>query len=133
MQRVSDTCAVWGQKEGGNGLPPAPASLRISRRETYSLLPSLIDQVLIDLGDLISTVDLYANNKNHTEPLYCTPLNSCYAYNWQDFQLCRANPRGHTSRRWLPRLCLTERKFWLFVPIGAKPGKLLHGDHFWTA
>ena len=39
------------QKEGGNGLPPAQSSLRISGREAYSLLPSLREQVLIDLGD----------------------------------------------------------------------------------
>ena len=39
------------QKEGGNVLPPAQASLRISRREPYSLLLSLREQVLIDLGD----------------------------------------------------------------------------------
>ena len=37
-------------------------------------------------------MDLYANPENNTEPLYCTPLNSCYAYNWHDFQLCWANP-----------------------------------------
>ena len=104
------------QKEGRNILPPAQSSLRISRREAYSLLPSLREQVLIDLGDLRPTVDLYANPKNHTEPLYCTLLNSCYA-----------------SKRWSPRPCLTERKSWLFVLIGAKPGKLPHGDHFWTA
>ena len=66
-------------KEGGNGLPPAQSSLRSSRREDCILLPSLREQVLIDLGDLRPTVDLYANPKNHTEPLYCTPLNSCYA------------------------------------------------------
>ena len=63
------------QKEGGNGLPPAQSSLRTSQREAYSLLPSLRERVLIDLGDLRPTVDLYANPKNHTEPLYCTPLN----------------------------------------------------------
>ena len=80
------------QKEGGNGLPPVQSSLRISRRETYSLLPSLREQVPINLGVLRPTVDLYANPKNHTEPLYCTPLNSCYAYRWHDFQLCWANP-----------------------------------------
>ena len=39
------------QKEGGNRLPRAQASLRISRREAYSLLPSLREQVLTDLGD----------------------------------------------------------------------------------
>ena len=80
------------QKEGGNGSPPAQSSLTISRREAYNLLPSLREQVLIDLGDLRPTVDLYANPKNHTKPLYCTPLNSCYAYNWHDLQLCWDNP-----------------------------------------
>ena len=74
------------QKEGGNGLPPARASLRIPRREAYSLLPSLREQVLIDLGHLRPTVDLDANPKNHTELLYCTPPNSCYAYKWHNFQ-----------------------------------------------
>ena len=51
------------QKDRGNGLPPAQASWRMSRREAYSLLPSLRDQVLIDLGDLRPTVDLYAHHK----------------------------------------------------------------------
>ena len=37
-------------------------------------------------------VDLCANPENHTEPLYCSPLNSCYAYNQHDCQLCWANP-----------------------------------------
>ena len=46
------------QKEGGNGLPPAQASLTISRREAYSLLPSLREQVLIHLGNLRPTMDL---------------------------------------------------------------------------
>ena len=77
-------------------MPPGQSSLRIPRREAYSLLPSLREQVVIDLGDLRPTVDLYVNPKNYTEPLYCTPLNSCYAYNWQDFQLCWANaPWSH--------------------------------------
>ena len=80
------------QKEGGSGLPPAQSSLRICWRAAYTLLPSLREQVLIDLGDLRPTVDLYADPKNHREPLYCTPLSSCYAYNWHDFQLCWANP-----------------------------------------
>ena len=51
------------QKEGGNVLPPPQSSLRISRREAYSLLSSLREQVLIELGDLRPTVDLYANPK----------------------------------------------------------------------
>ena len=81
-----------GQNEGGNGLPPSQASWRISRSEAYSSLPSVREQVLIDLGDLRPTTDLYANPKNHTEPWYCTPLNSCYAYAWHNFQVCWANP-----------------------------------------
>ena len=80
------------QKEGGDGLPPAESSLRFIWREAYSLLPSLREQVLIDLGDLRSTVDLYTNPQNHTERFYCTLLNSCYAYNWQDVQLSCVNP-----------------------------------------
>ena len=80
------------QKGGANRLPPAQALLRISRREAHSLSPSVRAQVLIDLGDLRPTVDLYTNPKNHTEPLYCTPLSSCYDYNWHDFRLCPANP-----------------------------------------
>ena len=51
------------QKEGGNGLPAAQASLRISRKEAYSLLLSLTEQSLIDLGDLRPTVDLWAKPK----------------------------------------------------------------------
>ena len=35
------------QKERGSGLPPALSSLRISRSEAFSLLPSLREQVLI--------------------------------------------------------------------------------------
>ena len=73
-------------------MPRAQASLRISRREAYSVFPSLREQVLIDLGNLRPTVDLYANPKNHTEPLYWNPLNSCYAYTWHEFQLSWANP-----------------------------------------
>ena len=67
--------------KGGNGWPPAQSSFRMSRREASSLLPSLREQVLIDLGDLRPTMDLYTNPKNHKELLYCNPLNSCYAYN----------------------------------------------------
>ena len=121
------------QKKGGNILPPAQSSLRISWREAYSLLPSLREQVLIDLWDWRPTVDLYANPKNHTEPLYCTPLNSCYAYNWHHFQLCWANPPWSHLGKMVTKAVLDQFKSWLFVLIGAKPGKLLHGDHFWTA
>ena len=74
-------------------MPPAQDSLKISQRDSYSFLPSLREQVLINLGDLRPIVDLYASPENHTETLYCIPLNSCYAYNWHDLQLCWANRR----------------------------------------
>ena len=104
------------QKEGGNRLPPAQSSLRISRREAYSLLPSLREQVLIDLGDVRPTVDLYANPKNHTEPLYCTPLNSCYAYNWHDFQICWANPTWSHLERMVIKAVLDRAQVVVICP-----------------
>ena len=71
-------------------LPVAPCRISPS---AASRGPNLLrEQVLIDLSDLRTTVDLYANPKNHTEPLYCTPLNSCYAYNWHNVHVCWANP-----------------------------------------
>ena len=121
------------QKEGGNGLPPAQSSLRIYRREAYSLLLSLREQVLTDVGDLRPTVNLYPDPKNPTEPLYCTPLNLCYAYNWHNIQLCWANPPWSHLEKMVTRPCSTERKSWFLVLIGTKPGRLLHGNHFWTA
>ena len=54
---VSVSEKSW-HKEGRKGMPPPQSSLRISSREAYSLLPSLKEQVLIDLGDLRPTVDL---------------------------------------------------------------------------
>ena len=104
------------QKEGGNGLRPAQASLRIPRREAYSLLPSLREQVLIDLGDLRPTVDLYANPKNHGEPLYCTPLNSCYSYNWHNFQLCWANPPWSNLEKMVTKAVLDRTQVVVICP-----------------
>ena len=111
------------EKEGGNGLPPAQSSLRISRREAYSLLPSLGVQVLIDLGDLEPTVDLYANAKNHTEPLYCTPLNSCYAYNWHDFQLCWANPAWSHLEKMVTKAVLDRAQVVVICPDWGQTGE----------
>ena len=115
------------QMEGENGLPPAQSSLGISRREAYSVLPSLREQVLIDLGDMRSTVDLYANPKNHTEPLYCTPLNSCSAYNWHDFQLCWPNPPWSHVEKTVTKAVLDEAQVVVSCPDWCR---LLHGDHF---
>ena len=111
------------QKEGGNGLPPAQSSLRISRREAYSLLPSLREQVLLDLGDLRPTVDLYANPKNHTEPLYCTPLNSCYAYNWHDFQLCWTNPPWSHLEKMVTKAVLDRAQVVVICPDWGQTGE----------
>ena len=104
------------QREGGNGVPPAQSSLRISGRVTYSLLPSLREQVHIALGDLRPTVDLYANPKNHTELLYCTPLNSCYAYNWHDFQLCWADPPWSHLEKMVTRAVLDRAQVVVICP-----------------
>ena len=111
------------QKEGGNGLPPAQSSLRISRREAYSLVPSLREQVFIDLGDLRPTVDLYAKPKNHTEPLYCTPLNSCYAYNWHDFQLCWANPPWSHLEKMVTKAVLDRAQVVVICPDWGQTGE----------
>ena len=61
------------QKEGGNGLPPAQASLKFSWRQAYSLLPSLREQVFIDLGDFRPTVDLYTNPKKSYRTIVLHP------------------------------------------------------------
>ena len=106
------------QKEGGNVLPPAQSSLRTCRREAYSLLPSLREQVLIYLGDLKPTVDLYANPKNHTEPLYCTPLNSCYA-----FQLCWANPPWSHLEKMVTKAVLDRAQVVVICPDWGQTGE----------
>ena len=97
-------------------MPPAQESLRILPREVYSLLPSLREQVLINLGNLRPTVDLYANPKNHTEQLYCTPLNSCYAYNWHNFQLCPANPPSSHLERMVTKAVLDRAQVMVICP-----------------
>ena len=111
------------QKGGGNVLPPAQSSLGISRKEAYSLLHSLREQVLIDLGDLRSSLDLYANPKNHTEPLYCTPLNSCYAYNWHHFQLCWANPPWSQLEKMVTKAVLDRAQVVVICPDWGQTGK----------
>ena len=110
-------------KEGGNGLPPAQSSLRIFWREAYSLLPSLRGQVLINLGDLRPTVDLYASPKNHTEPLYCTPQDSCYAYNWHDFQLCWANPPWSHLQKMVTKAVLHRAQVVVICPDWDQTGE----------
>ena len=104
-------------------MPPAQSSLRISRRKAYNLLPSLSEQVLIDLGDLRPTVDLYDNPKNNTEPLYCTPLNSCYAYNWHDFQLCLANPPWSPLEKMVTKALLGRAQIVVICPDWGETGE----------
>ena len=117
---LSEKCC---QKEGGNVLPPAQYSLRISRREAYSLLPSLREQVLIGLGAFRPTVDLYTNPKSHTEPLYCTLLNSCYAYNWHDFQLCWANPSWSHLEKMVTKAVLHRAQVVVICPDWGQTGE----------
>ena len=111
------------QKKAGNGLPPAQSSLRNSRGEAYSLLPSLREQVLIHLGDFGPTVDLYANPKNYTEPLYCTLLNSCYAYNWHDFHLCWANPPWSHLEKMVTKAFLDRAQVLVICPDWGQTGE----------
>ena len=111
------------RKEGGNGLPPAQSSLRISRREAYSLLPSLREQFLIDLGDLRPTLDLYANPKNHTDPLYCTPLNACYPYNGHVFQLCWAHPSWSHLEKMVNKALLDRAQVVVICPDWGQTGE----------
>ena len=104
-------------------MPHSQASLRISRREAYSLLLSLGEQVLIDLGDLRPTVDLYANPNNHTEPLSCTPPNSCYAYNWHFFQLCWANPPWSHLEKMVTKAVLDRAQVVVICPDWGETGE----------
>ena len=68
-------------------------------------------------------MDLYANPKNHTEPLYCTPLNSCYAYNWHDFQLCWANPPWSHLEKMVTKAVLDGAQVVVICPDWAQTGE----------
>ena len=111
------------QKEARNGLPPAQSSLKISLREAYSLLPSQREQVLINLGDLRPSMDLYANPRNHTEPLYYTPLNSCYAYNCHNVQLCWANPPSSHLEKMVTKAVLDRAQVVVICPDWGQTGE----------
>ena len=104
-------------------MPPAQASLKISQRQTCSLLPSLREQAIIDLGDLRPTVDLNANPGNRTEPLHFTPLNSCYAYNWHDFQLCWPNPPWSHLEKMVTKGVLNRAQVVVICPDWGQAGE----------
>ena len=87
------------------------------------MLPSLREQVLIDLGDLRPTVDLYANPKNLTEPLYCPPPNSCCAYNWHDLQLCWANPPWSDLQKMVTKAVLDRAEVVVICPNWGQTGE----------
>ena len=93
------------------------------RRETYSLLPSPREQVVIDFGDLRPPGDLYANPKNHTEPFYCTPLNSCNAYNWHHFPSCWANPPWSHLEKMVTEAVLGRAQVVVICPDWAETGE----------
>ena len=68
-------------------------------------------------------MDLYANPKNHTEPFYCTPLNSCYAYNWHDFQLCWANPAWSDLEKMVTQAVLDRARVVVICPDWGQTGE----------
>ena len=68
-------------------------------------------------------MDFYANAENHTEPLYCTPLNSCYAYNWHDVQLCWANPPWSHLEKMVTKAVLDRAKVVVICPDWGQTGE----------
>ena len=68
-------------------------------------------------------MDLYANPKNHTEQLYCTPLNSCYASNWHNFQLCWANPRWSHLEKMVTKAVLDRAQVVVICPDWGQTGE----------
>ena len=68
-------------------------------------------------------MDLYANAKNHTEPLYCTPLNSCYAYNWHNLQLCWASPPWSHLEKMVAKAVLNRAQVVVICPDWGQTGE----------
>ena len=68
-------------------------------------------------------MDLYADPKHHTEPLYCLPLNSCYAYNWHDFQLCWANPLWSHLEKMVTKAVLDREQVVVICPDWGQTGE----------
>ena len=90
--------------------------MRLVKKEACSLVPELREEVLRDLGGPQPQVDLYANPKNHTETLYCTPLNSCYGYNWATLGLCWANPPWSHLKKMVTKCVLDGAKMLVITP-----------------
>ena len=68
-------------------------------------------------------MDLYGSPKNHTEPLYCTPLNSCSAYNWHNFQLCWANPTWSHLEKMVTKAVLDRAQVVVICPDWGQTGE----------
>ena len=97
--------------------------LNYGKRESYRLLTHYKESVLAEMGDLKCKVDLYVNPKNHTETLYCTPLNSCYGYNWGRMGLCWANPPWSHILKMLTKCILDRARLVVVTPDWGTTGE----------
>ena len=74
-------------------------------------------------------MDLYANPKNHTEPLHCTPLDSCYAYKWHDCQLCWAKPPWSHVKKMVTKAVLDRAQIVVICPDWGQSGEMFGFRH----
>ena len=98
-------------------------SLRYGEGESYRLLPEFKAQVLAEMGDLVFTVDLYANPRNNKKVLYCTPLNSCYGYDWSRHGLCWANTPWAHILKMLTKAAVDRAKTVVITPDWGQTGE----------
>ena len=98
-------------------------SLGYEKRESYRLLPEFKAQVLAEMGDLVCTVDLYANWRNNTEAFHCIPLNSCCGYDWSRLGLCWANPPWSYILKILNKAVLDRAKVVVITPDWGQTGE----------
>ena len=67
------------------------------------------------------------------EPWGASPRPSAPTLPWHNFQVCCATPPWSHLEKMVTKAVLDRAQAVVICPDGAKPGKLLHGDHFWTA
>ena len=95
---------------------------RLFKRESYSLVPSVREEVLskLEVDPLLIKVDLFANHANFQESKYCTRSNSAYFYDWSS--LCEpkcvlwANPPFSQLHRVLTKVALEPQRIVLVTP-----------------
>ena len=93
------------------------------KRKSYRLLPEFKAQVLAEIEDLVCTVDLNGNPRNNTEAFYCTPLNSCYGYDWSRIGLCLATPPWSHILKMLTKVVLDRAKLVVITPDWGQTGE----------